>query len=419
MALDKRTGKAIWNRRLEVPESSSYAATLMIETSGLKQYVVFLAKGLASVAADDGRVLWRHELTKGVTDNCYTPLSVPDGLLCPCRTAGTITRLKLTREKEKITVAEQYKTALGLDPFEDSTVLTAGHLFAFRQNGLPLCMEVDGGAIAWGPVRPQARGKAAATYAEGHLYARWTDGTVALLAASTEAYVEKGVFKLPESRPAVGATLPVVSGRRLYLRDNDRLYCYDVAQQAPEAAPPPANLVQWTLPKDANSTPRPPGERVANAIFVPTPQDIVERMLAAANVGKDDVVYDLGSGDGRIVIAAARKLGCRAVGLEIDADLVKLSQERSREAGVQNLVTIKQADILSADFSDATVVAVYLYPDLLKRLLPKLEQLKPGARIVGHQFAIPDVRPQQTIHVESQETGASHIIHLWTTPLKR
>ncbi len=418
VALDKYTGTVVWDQRLAVPEAASYSAPLTIETSGLNQYVVFLDKGLASVAADDGRLLWRHELNKSQTGNCYTPLAVADGLLCPSRYQGIVTRLKLTRDEQQVTVSQQYTSQLNLDPFEDSTVLAAGHLFAFRQGGLPLCMEVEGGAIAWS-VRPMGKGKAAATYADGHLYARWTDGTVALVEANPKAYVEKGAFKLPEPRPTVGATFPVVSGRRLYVRDNDRLYCYDVAQHSRERAPPAPHLVQLTLPRDADSKPGPAEERGPNAIFVPTPQDVVEKMLAAANVGKDDVVYDLGSGDGRIVIEAAKRYGCRAVGLEIDADLVKLSQERAQEAKVEKLVTIKHADFFSADFSDATVVAVYLYPALLKRLLPKLQQLKPGTRIVAHQFAIPDVPPQEKILVESRETGATHAVFLWTTPLKR
>ena len=217
----------------------------------------------------------------------------------------------------------------------------------------------------------------------------------------------------------MGSTFPVVAGRRLYVRDNDRLYCYDIRQHPPGSVLPGPKMVQLALPKDTGSPPRLGGDRVANAIFVPTPQDVVEKMLSAANVGKDDVVYDLGSGDGRIVIAAAKKYGCRAVGLEIDRDLIRLSWERAREAKVDKLVTMKEVDIFSADFSDATVVTVYLYPGLLNRLLPQLEKLKPGTRIVSHQFAIPAMPPEQTITIESNETGTKHTVYLWTTPLKK
>ena len=134
---------------------------------------------------------------------------------------------------------------------------------------------------------------------------------------------------------------------------------------------------------------------------------------------KNDVVYDLGSGDGRILIEAAKKYQCKAVGLEIDRDLVTLSRERVKESNLEKLVTIRHTDLFTADFSDATVVIVYLYPDLLRRLMPKFEKLKPGTRIVSHQFPIPDLPPDKTMIVESAETGAQHTVYLWTTPLKR
>jgi WD40 repeat protein/tRNA A-37 threonylcarbamoyl transferase component Bud32/tetratricopeptide (TPR) repeat protein len=150
-----------------------------------------------------------------------------------------------------------------------------------------------------------------------------------------------------------------------------------------------------------------------------TSQYVVENMLAAANVGKDDVVYDLGSGDGRIVIEAARRYQCRAVGLEIDRDLVNQSQQRAREANVDKLVSIIVSDIFSAEFSDATVVTVFLHPAHLTRLLPKFETLKPGTRIVSRRFAIPDVPPEKTIVVENSETGAHDTVHVWTLPLPK
>ena len=99
-------------------------------------------------------------------------------------------------------------------------------------------------------------------------------------------------------------------------------------------------------------------------------------------------MYDLGSGDGRIVIEAAKKYGCQSVGLEIDRDLVKLPGA-CREAKVEKLVTIKEADLFASDFSDATLIAVYLYPDMLKRLMPKFALLKPGTRIVSRRFGFP------------------------------
>ena len=418
-ALDKTTGKVIWSNRLESREAAGYAASLLVETGGLKQYVVFLDKGIASFAADDGRLLWRYDRVASGIGNTYTPLVLADGLLCPNGYAGGIARLKLTRTGKQVSAEEQYFQRQSFNPFEDSAALVDGHLYAFDRSGRSLCIDVSDGKLLWIAPRTSSSRLAASTCADGHLYIRWADGTIVLVEANPKEYVEKSRFTLSEPRNSVGTTFPVVTGGRLYVRDNDRLYCYDVLQHPAATAIPRPRIVQLTPPKDADVKPRPPGERVANAIFVPTPQDVVDEMLAAAKVGKDDVVYDLGSGDGRIVIEAAKKYGCRAVGLEIDRDLVKLSQQRVREAKLEKLVTIKDADIFDADFSDATVIAVYLFPDLLKRLLPKFAQLKPGTRIVSHQFEIPDQPPDKTITVDSNETGAKHTVYLWTVPLKK
>ena len=161
------------------------------------------------------------------------------------------------------------------------------------------------------------------------LYLRWSNGAVALVECSPKEYIEAGRFTLSEPRDSIGGTLPVVAGGHLYVRDNDRLYCFDVRQH-------PAELCRASrrsssgLGHGTDLEPHMPGEPFANAIYVPTPQDVVEKMLAAAHIGKDDVVYDLGSGDGRIVIEAAKKYHCKAIGLEIDRDLVTLSRERIR-----------------------------------------------------------------------------------------
>jgi outer membrane protein assembly factor BamB/precorrin-6B methylase 2 len=416
--LDKRSGKVIWTKLLEHRESAAYGAPLIVETDGLKQYVAFLHRGLVSFAADDGRLLWRYDRIANGIGNSYTPIALADGLLCPNGYGRGVARLKLTRRNSDIVYEEVYFQPETLDPFEDSTVVVDGRLYAFRTGGLLQCFNVADGARLWGPVRRGGSGKAAGTYADGHLYIRWEDGTLGLVQTHASEYVESGRFKLGDPRKSLGSTFPVVAGGRLYVRDNDRLYCYDVTQHPADMPAPKTRFVKLAepnAPPNADvSTPRGP-----SAIFVPTPSDVVERMLTAAGVRKDDVVYDLGSGDGRIVIEAARKYGCRAVGLEIDRDLVSLSRERARESKVEKLVTIGEADLFARDFNDASVVAVYLYPQLLKRLLPKFDQLRPGTRIVAHQFEIPDVRPEKTIVVESKETGAKHTIYVWTIPLNK
>ncbi len=146
--------------------------------------------------------------------------------------------------------------------------------------------------------------------------------------------------------------------------------------------------------------------------YVPTPQEVVDRMIELAAVKKGDVVYDLGSGDGRIVITAAKK-GARAMGFEIDGDLVKESRENIRKAGLQQAAEIRQQDILTVDLSAASVVTMYLLPDVNLKLKPNiLSQLKPGSRVVSHAFDMGDWKPDKTEQVNGRT------IYLWTVPPK-
>ena len=151
--------------------------------------------------------------------------------------------------------------------------------------------------------------------------------------------------------------------------------------------------------------------------FVATPQDVVERMLEVAGVTKDDVVCDLGCGDGRIVVTAARRYGCRAVGYDLDPLRIQEARKNAAEHGVAHLVTIEQKDVLKADLRDASVVTLYLGPELNARLIPALQKLRPGSRIVSHQFAIGDLPPAKTVEMTSRDDGRKHTIYLWTGPL--
>jgi SAM-dependent methyltransferase len=149
-----------------------------------------------------------------------------------------------------------------------------------------------------------------------------------------------------------------------------------------------------------------------DVIYVPTPQPVVDAMLSLAGVTERDVVYDLGSGDGRIVIAAAKTYRARGVGIEIDPALVKRSIDNAAAAGVSDRVRFETRDFFAADISDATVVTLYLLQSLNERLRPKLvRELKPGARVVSHVFNMgPEWPPQKTVTV-----GASRVF-LWTIP---
>jgi SAM-dependent methyltransferase len=146
--------------------------------------------------------------------------------------------------------------------------------------------------------------------------------------------------------------------------------------------------------------------------YVPSPQYVVDKMIDLAGVKPGDLVYDLGSGDGRIVITAAKK-GAQAVGFEIDGDLVGESRANIKKAGVEALAEIRHQDILTVDFSTATVVTMYLLPDVNLQLKPNLlSQLKPGARIVSHSFNMGDWQPDKIERVEGRT------IYLWTIPAK-
>ncbi len=156
---------------------------------------------------------------------------------------------------------------------------------------------------------------------------------------------------------------------------------------------------------------RPPA-RTPDIQFVPTRQGIVDAMLRIARVGPDDVVYDLGSGDGRIVIIAAEKYGARGVGIELVPRLVEMSRELAREGGVEDRVTFIEADLFTADISEATVVTLYLSPSINRRLLPKLtSELRPGTRIVSRQFRFGTWVPDVTVRAED---GTD--LFLWTVP---
>jgi SAM-dependent methyltransferase len=160
---------------------------------------------------------------------------------------------------------------------------------------------------------------------------------------------------------------------------------------------------------------RVPGQEVPD---VRTPLVVVNEMLRLAAVTADDIVYDLGSGDGRIVIAAARDRGARGVGFEIDPDLVAQAVERARRLGLAERVTFRQDDLFKADLREATVVTLYLSPDLNRRLRPKLlEELRPGSRIVSHNFDMGDWTPTRTLPVTSNE--GTHTLYLWVVPGKR
>ncbi len=192
-----------------------------------------------------------------------------------------------------------------------------------------------------------------------------------------------------------------------------------VAQSTAET-PAPGSSVEAPAANSPSVAPSPQtspdalAQRVKRDVpYVPTPESVVKRMLELGEVGSDDVIYDLGSGDGRIVITAAKQYGARGVGIDIDPERIQEANANAQKAGVIDRVRFRQQDLLQADFSEATVVTLYLLPEVNLRLRPQLlNQLRPGTRIVSHAFDMGDWKPEQVVEVDGRT------IYAWTVPEK-
>lgn len=158
--------------------------------------------------------------------------------------------------------------------------------------------------------------------------------------------------------------------------------------------------------------------RSPDVVYVGTPYDIVSKMLKMASIKKSDLVYDLGCGDGRILVLAAQKYGSRGVGYEIDPNMVAASRDNVARNDVAKLVKIVQADIFTVNLRKANVIPLYLLPEMNRKLLPQLEKLKPGSRIVCHNYDLDGIVPDEVVEVVSNEDNSNHTLYLYTTPLK-
>jgi len=225
---------------------------------------------------------------------------------------------------------------------------------------------------------------------------RWGIGAVAV-----------ALFLLPLMVPRefiqVGEAAAQQRQRRVYTNDD---YPFNQpSSAAPATQPAPAE----------GSPPARPAERLAP--FVPSPMDVVDRMLQIARVGQDDVVYDMGSGDGRIVIRAAELFGAKSVGIELDRGLAEDSRERIKERGLEDKASIIQGDLLQTDFGDATVVTLYLLVSANDRLRPIMEKtLKPGTRVVAHDMRVPGWEAYREEAVPSSGGGGTHFVYLYRIP---
>ena len=415
LALNKWTGEVLWKCAVPKVQRSTYGAAVVATIAGVRQYVHQLDQTAAGISAG-GKLLWQHPLPARM-GNVHTALVRGDEVFLSVGWGGGDALVKLTRDGEKFSVGERHRgNPKAFDPWLGNSALLGGHVYT----NAGFCIEWSSGKQEW---EAGFRPRIAMVAADCHLYYRFGDGTVVMAEANPQKYVEVARFLPPRPETKEPAwSSPVVIGGMLYLRDQDQLLCYDLRQDrtrpVPGATAQQPVAVRPTAPVDADAADeRRKGRR--DAIFVPTPQDVVEKMLELAAVTKDDIVYDLGCGDGRIVVTAASRYGCRAAGYDLDPECVRLSQENVEKQKVGGLVRIQQKDLFSVDLSAATVVTLYLGRDVNRRLLPQLEKLRRGARVVSHMFEIEGFEPEKVVEVVSAEDDTKHTLYLWTAPLKR
>jgi len=167
------------------------------------------------------------------------------------------------------------------------------------------------------------------------------------------------------------------------------------------------------------NTEEPKWIQTPDVVYVGTPYDVVSEMLHMAQVNKNDLIVDLGCGDARILVLSAQKYGSRGIGYEIDPDMIRASRRNVEKNNVAELVQIIQADIFTVDISKADVLPIYLLPEMNLRLLPQLETLKPGSRLVFHNYDLEGFVPDIKVEVVSNDDNSIHTLYLYTTPLKR
>jgi SAM-dependent methyltransferase len=198
------------------------------------------------------------------------------------------------------------------------------------------------------------------------------------------------------------------------------------AQDPPEASvavenedvEPSADEQALAIVMEDDDASAPRWKRVPDVIYVPTPQPVVDKMLEMAKVTKKDVVYDLGCGDGRIPVTAAKRYGAKALGVDLDPDRIDQAMENVRTNDVGHLVTIEEGDVFDLDLRPASVVTIYLLPELNVKLLPQLRKLKPGSRVVTHDFDIEGVEPIDHYTWKADDPDAEeHYVFLYEAPL--
>ncbi|HLF92854.1 MAG TPA: PQQ-binding-like beta-propeller repeat protein, partial [Planctomycetota bacterium] len=369
-ALNRDNGAVVWQSS-ELKDRIN-ATPVPAEIGGVRQIVVFTYDHVAGVSPKNGKVLW--QVDRPGRTAVVTPPVVHDGIVLVSSGFGQgCNGFQVTAQDGRFTAKEIYAERK-LENQHGGMVRIGDHVYATNSRSL-LCVELKSGAIVW---ENRSVGKGSVIAADGLLFVRnfYPGNEIALVEATPEGYRERGRFVQPDRSKEPAFTYLVVAGGRMYVRDHDLLLCYDVRGPDYKAPASPWNLM-GPPGKGAKGPSLPPAPgKAPDAAYVPTPQDVVEKMLELAKVGKDDVVCDLGSGDGRVPITASKKYGCASLGYEIEPELLKRSREKAKEAKVDSLVTWMDQDLFTADLSRATVVTLYLGASNNGRLLPKLRELK-------------------------------------------
>ena len=347
VALDTKTGKVVWTCAVPDAGKAAYGNGIVVTIDDQRQFVASLEKALVGVATDNGKLLWRLDGAVQVFSHPHTPL-IQDRFLTIVNGFGVgLKRLELQRDNGAFAAKEVFSTNAtnSIAQFQDDTLVVCDRLYE-PSNGILSCFDAKTGDLVW---RNRMGPTATMTFADGRFYFH-SDGLMKLVEATATEPIVKSEFALPSPQMSLGTTTPIVTGGRLYVREDDQLFSYDVLAKSLKQPSREPHQVVLPAPESKLATALP--ERTLRSVFVPTPQDVVEKMLEMAAVKKTDVVYDLGSGDGRIVITAAKKYGCKAIGYELDKDLVEQSNTKADAAGVKSLVTFENKDLFTADLRD-------------------------------------------------------------------
>lgn len=406
MAVDKLSGRTLW--RCEPMKERAENAGLVVAEIGGRRIAIALTMGrLWGVEAESGRLLWSAERLSRTAIN--DPPIVHGSRVFVCSGFGVgATGFEISDGGARETYATK-----SLSPNHGNVVRVGGHAYA-RDDRAMKCVDLNSGEAVWSDTSVTM---ATIACADGLIVARTYKGELVLIEANPAAYRELARFKPPElaglPQDAMW-TFPVIAGGRLYVRALDTLLCYDL--RGPDYRGPES---PWRISFRPRISPKDPAlGRGPDAAFVATPPDVVDRMLREAALKPGETLVDLGSGDGRIVIAAARDYRARARGVEIHPELVRLSRERIRAAGIDAAVV--EGDLFDAAVADADVVTLYLGEPNNARLLPRLRALKPGSRVVSHAHLLGanGPKPDRTVKMTSAEDGVEREIHVWTLPFR-